>query len=211
MEAQAAQGETRIVLVDDHETTLMGMRVMLAKLEGFKIVGMARNGAELLRLMGELERAPELVTIDLSIGPGLSGYELCEVVRRSWPATAVVIYTASEGRPVVHQATQAGATAIVSKGEDFRELIRAVRTAARGERYISPVFLNDAVEQRGLSDRQREVLQLLANGASTDEVATHLGIARESVRTHVRAILRNLRAADRTEAVAIGLRNALIR
>lgn len=211
MQTPGAVKTTRVVLVDDHETTLMGMRVILAKIQGFEVIGMARSGAELLRMIDETERAPDLVTLDLSIGPGLSGYDLCGIVRRSWPRTAIVVYTASEGKPVVHQATSAGATAVVSKGEDFRELIRAVRAAARGQRYISPLFLNDAVEQRGLSDRQREVLQLLADGASTEEVATHLGIGRESVKTHVRAILRNLRASDRAEAVAIGLRNALIR
>ena len=200
----------RVLLVDDHEATLMGLGVLLAK-RGFEICGAARSSTEMVSLFEDLNQPPDVVTLDLAIGPGMDGYALCSLAHSHWPKARIIIYTAFRGQPVVNQATQAGAHGIVTKADNFNELVRAIELASKGRRYISAAFLEEAVEQGALSPRQREVLQLLADGATTDEVAAHLGIGRESVKTHVRCLLRKLRASDRAEAVAIGLRNALIR
>jgi DNA-binding NarL/FixJ family response regulator len=139
----------------------------------------------------------------------LDGFEVCERLSALPHPPRVVVYTGQEEPGIVTRARQAGALAVVAKSERHSGFGQALSLAAAGKPYTSPVFAR-ALAVRGLTDRQRRVLELMALGLDNREIAERMGLGTETIKTHVRAVLKKLEANHRTHAVAIGLRDRFI-
>ncbi len=148
--------------------------------------------------------------------PGLSGIEIARQIARSSPDTAVILYTAFGDRALLTEALDAGARGFVLKEAPLAEVVRAVELVAGGRTYVDPVLAgvltsSEATEKLSrLTQRERDVLRLLADGKSNEEMGKELFISAETVRTHIRKAMNKLDADTRTQAVATALRQSLI-
>lgn len=205
---------TTVMLVDDHPLTLFGLQLLVKKTSGLVMAGTASNPTEALRKLDELD--PDLVCLDLAMPGPMDGIDVCKRVRELRPETQVIIYTASEEPGLPLRAREAGALACVAKSDDFRNLRRAMLLAVHGKPFVSQIFsttqsyvppTDDGIE---LSDRQREIIEMVAEGLTNTQIANKLAIGPESVKTHVQNVMRKLGAHDRTQAAVIALRRGLI-
>jgi DNA-binding NarL/FixJ family response regulator len=203
---------TTCVVADDHPAVVESVAGVL-EAHGIEVTGRARDGGEAAELIDEL--SPDVALIDLRM-PGLSGIEVARHTGRSAPATAVILYTAFGDRALLTEALDAGARGFVLKEAPLAEVVRAVELVAAGRTYVDPVLAGvlsstAATEKMAiLTERERDVLRLLADGQSNDEIGRSLFISPETVRSHVRKAMRKLEADTRTEAVATALRRSLI-
>jgi DNA-binding NarL/FixJ family response regulator len=204
-----AKQPPRCLIVDDHPVVRAGVRavleaafdkVVIADAESIEQVGDVTNGA-----------APDVVIID----PWKAGVDVGEVVQRlrDEVEAPIVVFTSDGGARLLSEALKAGVKGYVRKDSPSEDLVRAIEAARDGEFYVDPglsstIVLDDG--DRTLSARQREILQMLADGMQTDAVADRLGLSTETVRTHTKRILAKLEASTRTQAVAIGIRHGLI-
>ena len=202
----AAVGTT-ILIVEDHPATFLGLRAYIGALAEYEELGAVTSGEEALVRAREL--TPQLVCLDLALAGELDGFEVCERLSALPDPPRVVVYTGQEEPGIVTRARQAGALAVVAKSERHSEFGRALSLAAAGKPYTSPVFAR-GVAVRELTDRQRRVLELMALGLDNREIAERMGLGTETIKTHVRAVLKKLEANHRTHAVAIGLRDRFI-
>jgi DNA-binding NarL/FixJ family response regulator len=200
-------------LVADDHPALVEAVVAVLKDNDMEVVGSARDGEEAL---SKLEtRRPRVALVDLRM-PRLSGIELARKASRSAPETAVLLYTGYGDRSLLMEALDAGARGFVLKEAPLVDLVRAVKTVAAGGTYVDPVLVgvlasSQAIDQLpALSQRERDVLRLLANGMSNEEIGKELFISPETVRTYVRKAMDKLDADTRTQAVATALRQSLI-
>jgi DNA-binding NarL/FixJ family response regulator len=200
----------QIVVVDEHPVVRAGVRALLED----RMSSATVTDAETIE--GALEEeanggAPDVIVID-PWRPGVDvGGTVADLRRRS--EAPIVVFTSDGGARLLSQALDAGVKGYVRKDSPAEDLVRAIEAAASGEFYVDPglsssLMLDDS--ERTLSVRQREILQMLADGMQTEAVATQLGLSTETVRTHTKRILAKLEASTRTEAVAIGLRHGLI-
>jgi DNA-binding NarL/FixJ family response regulator len=197
-------------VVDDHAVVREGVRRMLTQYEDLTVIGEAATGEDALSLVER--RRPDVVLMDVRM-PGMGGIEACRRIRRGNPEVGVVMFTAHDDEALVGESMDAGARAFALKGSDPATLVAAIRAAGAGEAFVDPMV---GAESRGrgpsvLSGRERQVLQMLADGLSNREVSERLMVSSETVKTHVKHILAKLGAEHRTQAVAIGLRQSLIR
>ncbi len=202
-----------ILIVDDHGMTREGMRVYLSREPGFEILGEASDGAQAVELARRLR--PDVILMDLHM-PVMDGIAATEVLRQDLPATRVIIVTSDLEAGLVGRALHAGAAGYILKDADAETLRCAVRTAACGEMAISPAALRLLYDEAGtpghraaLSEREREVLCLIAQGLSNKEIARCLGIGEKTVKNHVAAILDRLGVASRTQAALAAVRLGL--
>ena len=212
--SQAAHDETPLTcLVADDHPALVEAVVSLLTENGMEVVERARDGQEALTKL-ETHR-PAVALVDVRM-PRLSGIELTRKAARSVPETAVILYTGYGDRSLLMEALDAGVRGFVLKEAPLADLVRAVRTVAGGGSYVDPVLVGvlaspQAVEQLpALSQRERDVLRLLADGMSNEQIGKELFISPETVRTHVRKAMDKLDADTRTQAVAKALRQSLI-
>jgi DNA-binding NarL/FixJ family response regulator len=200
------------VVADDHPAVLSVISRLLAD-EGIVIVAEATDGFDALAAIRE--HRPDVALIDLAL-PGMGGMDVVRHARRLAPATATVAYTGLAERRVLVEAIDAGVCGFVTKAAPLADVVRAVRLAARGERYVDAVLGASLVNDRESRDyaeltvRERDVLRLVAAGKRDHEVAGTLFIGRETVRTHLKGAMRKLDAATRTQAVATAIRQELI-
>jgi DNA-binding NarL/FixJ family response regulator len=200
------------LVADDHPALVEAVSAVLAE-NDMEVVGRARDGQEALTKV-EATR-PRVALVDLRM-PRLSGLELTRKLSRSAPDTAVILYTGYGERSLLMEALDAGARGFVLKEAPLADLVRAVRTVAAGGTYVDPVLAGilaspQAVDQLpALSRRERDVLRLLADGRSNEEIGKELFISPETVRTYVRKAMEKLDADTRTQAVAKALRHSLI-
>jgi len=186
----------RILLADDHALVRAGMRAMLSELPGVGVIAEASDGAEALQLVRELK--PDLAMLDISM-PKLNGLEVAARVKKEVPQTRVVIVSIHGDEEYVHRALVAGAAGYLLKTADRAELEMAVRALTRGDTWLSPAVSKKVSGGGGagggarsraeepferLTSRQREVLQLIAEGFSTKEIATRLEVSPKTVETH---------------------------
>jgi DNA-binding NarL/FixJ family response regulator len=179
---------------------------------GVDVVGRASNGEEAAAKI-EATR-PTVAVVDVRM-PRLNGIELAAQVSRTTPETAVILYTAYGDRALLSEALDAGVRGFVLKEAPLQDLTRAVDMVAGGAVYVDPVLagvLASAESERlpQLTKREREVLRLLADGLSNEEIGKRLFLSPETVRTHVQKAMRRLEADTRTQAVALALRQSLI-
>jgi DNA-binding NarL/FixJ family response regulator len=210
----------RIFLADDHGLVRAGIRSLLGDVPGVEVVGEAGDGQEALRAM--LESRPDVALIDISM-PGLNGLELVARLKRELPGTGLVILS-MHGTPAhVAQALRAGASGYLLKDSAVDELPVLLRAMSRGETYLSPAISRQVVEgflERQapateapldvLTPRQREILQLVAEGRSTKEVAQLLELSVKTVETHRAQIMDRLEIHDVAGLVRYAIRAGLI-
>ena len=201
-----------VIVADDHPAMIEAICDTLAE-EGIEIVGRAVDGEEALAKIEK--RRPAVAVIDLRM-PRVSGIEATRRLARTAPETAVVLYTAYGDRALLTEAIDAGARGFVLKEAPLADLVRAVQLIAGGGTYVDPVLAGalataDATTKLpALTQRERDVLRLLADGLSNEEIGAKLFISPETVRTHIRKAMTKLDADTRTQAVATALRQSLI-
>jgi DNA-binding NarL/FixJ family response regulator len=220
--AVSADPPIRVLLADPHALFRRGVRLVLEDEIDIEVVGEAGDGLDAVERIVEL--VPDLVLIDVGM-PGVSGIEATRRVRALVPSVKVAILTVSEKDEDLFAAVRAGATGYLLKEVSIEELPEAVRAVARGHSLISPTMasrllsefnaLSRRVEdERGnvprLSDRELEVLRLVARGFSNRDIATELVIAENTVKNHVRNILEKLQLRSRMEAAMYAVREKLV-
>ena len=200
------------VIADDHPAVLDAVSSFLEK-RGITVVVRARDGEQALARIEE--QAPRVALLDIRM-PGASGIEIARKIARVSPNTAVILYTGFGDRDLLTEALDAGVRGFLLKEAPLDVLVRAVETVAAGGTYVDPVLAGvlagaDATARiPKLTQREREVLRLLADGLGNDEIGRRLFISPETVRTHVRKAMGKLDADTRTQAVAEALRQSLI-
>jgi DNA-binding NarL/FixJ family response regulator len=206
-------GGISCLVADDHPAVVEAVSDVLAA-AGVRVVAKARDGEEALALIGSA--APQVALLDLRM-PRLSGIEVARALGRSGEAgTAVILYTAFGDRALLTEALDAGARGFVLKEAPLAEVVRAVELVSAGRTYVDPVLAGVISSSAAtgkivtLTQRERDVLRLLADGLSNEEIGKELFISPETVRTHLRKAMAKLDADTRTEAVATALRQSLI-
>ena len=200
------------VVADDHPAVLEAVSEFLGS-GGVEVVGRALEGEEALEQIET--RHPDVALIDVRM-PRLDGIELARRAQRSAPGTAILLYTGYGDRALLTEALDVGVRGFVLKEAPMDDLLRAVRAVSAGGTYVDPVLAGALATSSTGSDlpeltrREREVLRLLADGLSNEEIGKQLFISAETVRTHVRKAMAKLDADTRTQAVARALRQHLI-
>lgn len=207
----------RIVIADDHVLVRQGIRAFLETHADLSIVGEAENGGDAIRLCRE--KSPEVALVDL-VMPG-GGIETTRLIREQNPNTQVVLLTSFEDAQQIVQAVRAGALSCLLKDVDADALAEAVRKAARGEAVLHQrvaARLMELLRQENepgaemldsLSQREREVLALIAEGLNNQQIAERLGIGEKTVKTHVSNVLGKLDVSDRTQAAVYAWKSGL--
>ena len=204
----------RVLLVDDHQILRDGVRRGL-EAAGATVVGEADNGEEAIALAAETR--PDIVLMDLSM-PVLDGVAATDRITREVPGTKVVVLTMHDDPARTRAALQAGAVAYLTKGTSFEEVYDTLERVQAGEEVLSPrlaaMMLETAAAEPDpddlLSDRQREILQMIANGLSTKQAARELGITQKTVHNHLNATYRRLDTQSLTHAVLSAVRLGII-
>ncbi|MBI1759371.1 MAG: response regulator transcription factor [Actinobacteria bacterium] len=211
----------RVVLVDDHEMVLAGLKAMLSKHVGeVRIVGEARDAAKAEQIVDTLD--PDIVICDMRLGSG-SGLDLCRRLVAVRPGRRVVFLTVYDDEQYLFQALRAGAVGYLLKRIDAAELVRQLRLVAAGEIVVDSALAGRAAASAarlqagefwpgahlGLTQRESEVLSLMVSGLSNRDIAARLVLGEETIKSHVRAIYRKLAVNDRAGAVATALREGL--
>jgi DNA-binding NarL/FixJ family response regulator len=203
--------EITCLIVDDHEVVREGLRLSLSRSPHIRVVGEAGDGQSAIDLAER--RRPNVVIMDVRM-PGMDGLDATKELTAKTPETAVLIFTAYSERSLLARGLESGAKGYILKEAPHETLIRAIEKVAGGESFIDPAlmpaFLSGKDREDMLTGREREILQLLADGMSNADVAARLFISQETVKSHVRHILAKLEADTRTHAVAIALRDAII-
>ena len=203
--------EITTLIVDDHEVVREGLRLSLSRAPHIRVVGEAADGASAIELA--LRRKPEVVIMDVRM-PGMDGLEATKMLSEQAPESKVLIFTAYSERSLLGRGLESGAKGYILKEAPHSTLLRAIEKVVAGEGYVDPAlmpaFLTGRDKDDMLTTREREILQLLADGMSNADVAGRLFISQETVKSHVRHILTKLEADTRTHAVAIALRDAII-
>jgi two-component system, NarL family, response regulator NreC len=209
-----------IVLADDHPVVRRGMRALLESDSDFAIVGEASDGLEAVRLVERVK--PDVLVLDLMM-PGLSGLEAMRILSERAPETRVVVLSMHSNKAFVAEALKIGATGFVLKGCTEDNLIRAVRDAAAGKRFLSPavnaIAIDAYIEQakagpfdphETLTAREREVLQLAAEGNTSSEIAARLHISHRTVENHRAHLMQKLGLQNQTELVRYALERGML-
>jgi DNA-binding NarL/FixJ family response regulator len=200
------------LIVDGQPLVRLGLRTLLDGRYDVEETGSGEDALQLLMDVGNFDIAVVAMRVPPTSGPGsLAGAAAIRALVKAQPGLGIVALGDRAERHIVREALAAGATAYVARSSPTRELTRAVDAAAEAEQFIDS---STPPGRRGggrlLTKRQREILQLFANGHSTARVAKRLGLSGETVKTHTKQILARLEARDRAHAVAIGLRSSLI-
>ena len=208
----------RVLIVDDHAVVRQGLRAFLQTQDDVEIAGEAADGDEAIRQVREL--VPDVVLMDL-VMPKLDGIAAIREMRALSPSTKVLVLTSFADDDKVFAAVKAGAAGYLLKDIRPQELGDAIRTVYRGEALLHPTVaakLMQELAQSGrrqaspdsLTDRELDVLRLIARGMSNKEIALELGVAEKTVKTHVSNILQKLHLADRTQAALYAVRERLV-
>lgn len=216
------QEAIRVVVVDDHLIVRQGLRLMLEEAgDDFDLVGEAHEGAAALRIVGEAR--PDVVLMDVRM-PGMDGLEAIGHIRERHPQTAVVVLTTYNEEDLVVRALQAGACGYLLKDTNRDTLFRAIRAAVRGEMLLQPGIMEHILAHTArapapssptkdsgeLTNREREVLEGVAKGQRSKEIALHLHITENTVKGHLATIYAKLGVDSRASAVAEAMERGLL-
>jgi len=219
METMLVTRPVRVVLADDHPMIRRGLRLILENSDEVDVVAEAGNGQELLDLVDLMD--PDVVVVDVGM-PKLDGLEAVRRIRDRHPGVKSLIFTVHDEEAYVHRAVLAGACGYLLKTASAEELIKGIMTVAEGKAALHPSITRHLLdgfagmsEPKGrgaeaLSQREHDVLQLLAYGKTNKEIAKELGIGAQTVKTHISHIFTKMGAADRTDAVALALRKGMV-
>ena len=204
---------TRCLAVDDHPVVRQGLALLFDSSEDVELVGTVKTGEEALEAIEKLQ--PEVVVMDVRL-PGIDGVSTVKKLHQAAPNVQIVMYSAYGDKRLLSDAIHAGAKGYVMKGSPPEDLIRAIRTVAEGRPFVDPslspmlLMTDNEPGDQPLSEREREILQLLAEGYHTEEIARRIGLSAETVKADTKRVIGRFQADGRTHAVAIALRQALI-
>jgi two-component system response regulator NreC len=210
---------TEVLLVDDHEVVRSGLQMLLESEPEVAIVGNAASGKEALEAAAKLQ--PDVIVMDIGL-PDISGIEATQQIKDQWPDIAVVALTIHEDEEYFFQMLDAGASGYIPKRAAPEELLTAIRAAARGEVYLYPSlakllvkdYLTEPDQEQdrldGLTDREQEVLELVAEGSTNREIGQQLNISHKTVARHRENIMQKLNLHSRVELVKYAIRKGII-
>jgi DNA-binding NarL/FixJ family response regulator len=208
-----------ILLADDHALVRAGIRSLVESFDGFEVLGETGDGQEALRLVQELN--PEVVLLDIAL-PGLNGLEVLGRITKTLGRSRVIILSMHANEEYVNRALSAGAAGYLLKDATVRELEAALKAVMRGERYLgralSHRIIADYIDRAGektrspeiLTSRQREILQLIAEGHSTKEIAHSLGLSAKTVESHRSQLMDRLGIHDTAGLVRYAVRQGFV-
>ena len=208
----------RIVLADDHKVVREGIRALIEKEADIEVVGEADNGLEAIRLIEE--KQPDIILLDIAM-PDLNGLEVARRIKENWPRTRIIALSAHESSQYVLGMINAGSSGYLLKDVAFGEVRDAIRTVSAGEVYLSSKVAGTVVDGylhktagtgeavAGLSDREREVLQLLAEGHTTKEIAAKLFISIKTVEVHRWKLMKKLGLRNIAELIKFAIREGI--
>jgi NarL family two-component system response regulator LiaR len=209
----------RILVVDDHPVVRDGLTAMLATQPDFEVIATAASGKEAVEKGASYQ--PQVVLLDLEM-PKMDGVQALEEIRSRYPHIRVIVFTAFDTDERILSAVQAGAQGYLLKGAPRAELFHAIRVVSQGGSLLQPVVASKLLQHMSrqasqtqelsdpLTEREMEVLQLLAQGKPNKEIAEELVISERTVKFHVSSILNKLEASNRTEAVTIAAQLGLV-
>jgi NarL family two-component system response regulator LiaR len=211
-----------LLIVDDHDVVRQGVRAFLEASQGFVVVGEAESGAAAVHYAAE--KVPDVVLMDLLM-PDMDGVEATRQIKRLSPRTQIVVLTSHHDDAYIFPALRAGAISYLLKSVKMEALAEAVRRAARGEATLDPHVATRVIQEfqgirqpggasnpfTDLTDREMEILKLIAQGMSNQEITAHLVISEHTVKGHVSNILSKLHLADRTQAAIFAWREGIVR
>jgi two-component system, NarL family, response regulator NreC len=215
--------DIRVLIADDHTIFREGVRALLESAPGIEVVGEAADGRDAIDRSGRLR--PDIVLMDIQM-PGLGGLEAALEIRRAQPEVKIVVLTQFEDREYIRRFLKAGVSGYVLKKAAGSDLIAAIRAAARGGLALDPGIARGAVEEMErpsggdggvldsyemLTDREKQVLKLVAEGHTNKDVAQTLGISVKTAMSHRERIMEKLDLHNRTELIRFALRKAVIR
>ena len=202
--------KTKILFADDHQIVREGLARLIDREDDMRIVAEAENGADAVRRARELK--PDLIILDLRM-PVKDGATASAEILAADPNAKILLLTSFATAAEVKTALDAGVLSAVVKDSSSETLINAIRTTTRGERFISQEIADTLAERKvepAISDRQREILRLVAKGFNNDEIAEQIGITRHGVKAHLAIVFERLGASSRTEATSLALSLGLI-
>jgi len=211
------KNSTRIIIADDHTVVRQGLRIMLEPKPDYHLIGEARNGRELLKLVAD--QKPDLVILDLLM-PLMDGIEAIRVIKSQFPGIRILVLTSYSEESMVMKTMRTGANGYILKESSPEELISAINAVMRGEMWIYPNLMTDILEslihpEKHLSDldkltkKERQVVTLVAQGLSNTDIAAHQGINESTVRFHLSNIYSKLNLENRTQIALYALRTGL--
>jgi DNA-binding NarL/FixJ family response regulator len=203
---------TRCVVVDDHPTVRQGLNLMFGAEDDLELVATVETAEDAIDLIRREQ--PEVVIMDVRL-PGIDGISAVKRIAQAAPSVRTVIFSAYGDKRLLSDAISAGARGYVMKGSPPEDLLRAIRAVTAGKPFVDPslspaLLMGHGVGDAPLSEREREILQLLAEGYHTEEVARRIGLSAETVKSDTKRAILKLEADTRVHAVAIALRQAII-
>lgn len=216
------QNRIRVLIVDDHDIVIIGLKALLSKNHDIEIVAITTDGLETLEKVHE--HKPDVVVLDIDI-PRISGIEVTEHITKNYPEVKVLLHTSFSDEEHIVKGFEAGASGYVPKSFKAEQLIEAIRTVARGERYIkgnvsetfiSSYFKNKKADEIAektkliLTTRELEILKLITDGLSNQEIGDNLHISVRTVEAHKHNIMKKLNIFNTAELVKYALKNKLI-
>jgi DNA-binding NarL/FixJ family response regulator len=210
MNSDNTNGRTRVMVADDHPVVRAGLAAVIAQQPDLVLAGLAENGQRAVALYRE--HRPDVVLMDLRM-PVMGGVDAIRAITQEFPGARILALTTYEGDADIRRALNAGARGYLLKDMLLSDVISAIRRVCSGERVIPAdvaTRLAEYSERSNLTERELEVLQLVARGLSNKEVAKAIGRMDETVKIHLKNIFAKLDVADRTEAVTVGLTRGLI-
>ena len=202
----------RVLIVDDHHVVRAGLQQLIGAVDDFEVVGAARNGQEALDLAATA--SPDVVLMDLSM-PELDGTEATRQLLHANPNARIVVLTSFSDRERILDALDAGATGYLLKDAEPDELVRGIRAAHRGESPLDPKAASTVLSARfssrtlDLTDREQEVLRLVASGLPNKAIASRLAISEKTVKAHLTSVYQSIGVTDRTQAALWAQRHGL--
>ena len=209
----------KILIADDHPVVREGLTSMISREEGFEVVGEAKTGKEAVEKAGTLK--PDVMLMDLRM-PEMDGVEAIQAISASGSDIKFIILTTYSDDEYIFRGIEAGARAYLLKDAPREDLFKAIRAVYKGESLIQPVVASKVLDRFAelsrqsqspdmLSERELEVLKLMAKGSANKEIAAQLNITNSTVKTHITSIFQKLNASDRTEAVTQAIKKGIIR
>lgn len=206
----------RIFIADDHELLRAGVRRLIENREGWEVCGEAADGTEVAKSVREL--GADVVILDLAL-PGVKGMEAAKQIKATSPQAEILIFSGDDAPASIHAAFQAGATSYIRKGDDHKHLLAGIESLAVHKPYLTPdvskvllgaFFSASTAKSESLTDREREVVRLLCEGKSNQQVATLLNISSRTVEVHRATIMRKLEIESFAELVRYAVRHNLV-
>jgi two-component system NarL family response regulator len=200
----------RLLLVDDHFFVRMGLTGFLNAEPDLRVVAEADNGAQALKLYRE--HKPDIVILDGRL-PGMSGVETLTALRGNFPNARVLMFSIDKGEEDVYRAMQAGAAGYLSKATQMPELLCAIRTIYAGKNYLPPALVACLAERGSgatLTEREREVLELVSKGLSNREIGKTIGCSETTAKWHLKNVMQKLEVTDRTEAARVAVERGIL-